>query len=306
MVDFVEKSEEEVDPFEQYFNDNIVPLVEAENSIKNKYRSQFWGYLFSVIFLMSVNLLIVLFSAQIKHTPISWEQLFLINCLAFSLIFLPIYKYNRLPKNDIFDTFLQFYGNWQHLRESEVKVVHSPIIPQHEDVKASHNVVGKFDDISVEMRDTYYISKSKIVSKGVILYATFAKQFDGTLLMFERGGFYRKNKFSQYEYCNDRINIPAANYFNIFASNTKVCDKMTHSLFLEDLLNLKDTFKARHIYLQIQDNYMRVYLEGSQLYIDNYKFWSKKVDEKRFLQMHNEFESAYLFVQTVKSLMERE
>jgi len=306
MIDFVEKTEDEVDSFEQYFHDSIVPLVEAENKIKNKYRSQFWGYLFSAIFLMSVNLLIVLFSAQIKHTPVSWEQLFLINCLAFSLVFLPIYRYNHLPKNDIFDTFLQFYGNWQHMRNSDVKLVHAPIIPQHEDVKASHNVVGKFDDISVEMRDTYYISKSKIVSKGVILYATFAKQFAGTLLMFERGGFYRKNKLSQYECCNNRINIPAANYFNIFASNTEVCDKIVHSLFLEYLLNLKDIFKARHIYLQIQDNYMRIYMEGSQLYIDNYKFWSKKVDEKRFLQMHNEFESAYLFVQTVKSLMERE
>lgn len=305
MTEFVEKPNDEVDPFEQYFQENIVPLVDAENKIKDKYRGQFWGYLFSVLFLMSINILIVLFNAQMKHTPISWEQLFLINCLAFSLIFLPIYKYNHLPKNDIFDAFLQFYGNWQHLRNSEVKLVHSPIIPKHEEVKALHNVIGRFDDVSIEMRDTYYAIKSKTVSKGVILYATFPEKFTGTLLMFERGGFYRKNKFPQYECFNDRINIPTANYFNIFASDSEICDKMVHNLFLEYLLNLKDIFDARHVYVQLQDNYMRVYMEGSQLYINNYKFWGKKVDEKHFLQMHHEFENAYLFVQTVKSLMER-
>lgn len=305
MIEFVEKPEEKADPFQQYFQENIVPLVEAENKIKNKYRGMFWGYFFSVVFLMSANLLLVLFLAQMKQTPISLEQLLIVNCVAFAFVFLPIYRYNRLPKNDIFDVFLRFYGNWKHLQNSEVKLVHSPIIPAHDAVGASHNVVGKFDDISIEMRDTFYTLKSRRVSSGVILYAAFLQKVSGSLLLFDRKGFYRKNKFPQYEFCNKKIDIPAANYFNIFASDDKICEQMMHNLFFEDLLNLKEAFAAEHVYVQIENNYMRVYLEGSRLYIDNYKFWCKKVEEKRFLQMHKEFETAYLFVQTIKSLKEQ-
>ena len=255
MIEFVEKPEEETDPFEQYYTDNIIPLVEEENKVKARYRSKFWGYLFSVLFLMSANVLIVLFNSLMHKTPISWSQLVLINVIALSFVYLPIYRYNKMSKNDIFDVFLKFYGNWQHLKNSEVKLVHSSIIPEHDAVGSTHNVRGNFGDKIMEIRDTYYTKKNKVVSQGVILYATFDKKFKGSLLMFEKGGFYRKNKFP-------------------------------------------------NLYLQAEDNYMRIYLEGSSLYIDNYKIWSRKIDKNRFLQMHNEFEKIALFMQTIQSLMD--
>lgn len=304
MVEFIDKHEEQINPFEQYFEENIVPLVEEENKIKRKYRSQFWGYFFSILFLMSVNVLIVLFISLMHHTPLSWEQLLLVNGAFATLIYIPIYMYNKKPRNDIFDVFLKFYGNWKHSQNTEVKLVHSPVIPKHESVGASHDIVGTFSGISIEIRDTFYTVKSKVVSSGVIIYATFPEKFDGSFLMFDRGGFYRKNKFLGHEYYNGKIFIPAANYFNIFVANEKIGEKMFHNLFFENLLDLKDVYKARHMYLQAEENYMRIYLEGSELYIDNYKFWSKMVDKSRFLQMHNELEETYSFVQIVQSLME--
>jgi len=304
MVEFIEKVEDEVDPFEQYFEEKIVPLVEAENKVKDKYRSKFWGYLITILFLMSANVLIVLFRSLMHHAPLSWDQLILVNAVAFMFVFWPIHQYNKLPKNDIFDAFLKFYGNWQHLQNSEVKLVHSPVVPEHDGVKALHSVVSQIGDNRVEMRDTYYTEKNKVVSSGVMLYITFAGNFDGSLLMFDKNGFYRKNKFPDYEYYNGKTDIPAANYFNIFTSDDNMGEKMLHNLFLETLLDLKDVFRAKRTYVQAQGNVMRVYLEGSELYIDNYKFWSKKVDKNRFLQMHHEFETVHLFVQTVQSLLE--
>lgn len=304
MVEFIEKIETEVEPFDQYFDENIVPLVENENKIKEKYRSKFWGYLFTILFLMSVNVLIVLFRVLMYKAPINWEQLLLINAIALSFIYLPIYRYNKLPKNDIFDTFLQFYGNWQHLRGSEVKLIHSPVIPPHDAVKARHSVCGNLGNNVVEMRDTYYTMKNKTVSSGVMLYITFADNFNGSLLLFDKNGFYRKNKFTGYENYNDKTDIPAANYFNIFTSDMSVGDRVLHNLFFENLLDLKDVFKARRVYVHASNNNMRVYLEGSELYIDNYKFWSRMVDKNRFLQMHNEFETVHVFVQMMQSLLE--
>ncbi|MBQ8482149.1 MAG: DUF3137 domain-containing protein [Alphaproteobacteria bacterium] len=304
MIEFVEKPEEEIDPFEEYYTNNIIPLVDEENKIKARYHSKFWGYLFSVLFIMSANVLVVLFISLMHKTPISWSQLFLINAIALALVYWPVYSYKKLPKNDIFDVFLRFYGNWQHLKNSEVKLVHSPIIPEHDAVGATHNVVGKFENITIEMRDTYYKKKNKIVSQGVILYATFNKKFNGSLLMFEKNGFYRKNKFPDYELYNGKTDIPSANYFNIFTSNDEIGENLLHNLFFENLLDLKDVFKAHRLYLQSEDNYMRIYLEGSSMYIDNYKFWSRKIDKNRFLQMHKEFEKMALFFQTVESLMD--
>ena len=305
MVEFVDKPEEEIDPFEQYFNENIVPLVEAENELKKKYHSKFWGYFFSVIFLISFNILIVLYRTLIGHAPLSWEQLILVSVGVMMLVLIPIRSYNKLPKNDIFDVFLKFYGNWQHTKNSHVNLVHSPIIPKHEAVGARHEIKGFFDDTTVEIRDTYYTVNSKTVSSGVVLYATFEKNFCGSLLMYDRRGFYRKTARDGYQYYNGKVEIPAINYFNVFVSNEEIGEQMIRNLFLENLLDLKDAYRAKHVYLQAEENYIRVYLEGSEIYIDNYKFWGRMVDKNRFLEMHNELEKTDLFMQTVLSLMEK-
>lgn len=311
-MNFIDKPEDKKDIFEEYFTDKIIPLVEVENKIKDRYRSKFWGYLVTVLFLMSANVLFVLFGTIIYNKPVNWEQIFLVNAIAFIMVFWPVYRYNRIPKNDIFDVFLNFYGNWKHMKNTQVRLVHSPIIPRHQAVLALHSVTGNFSDVNVEMRDTFYTSRSvvrklswnKTVSSGVILYITFQHKFNGSLLMFDRGGFYRKNKFPGFERYNSEMDIPAANYFNIFVSSSQIGEELIHSLFLENILDLKEVFKARNIYLQAEDDYMRIYLEGSQLYFDNYKLWSKKIDKERFIRLHKEFEQTYQFVQTASSLME--
>jgi len=313
MIMYADKPEEQKDQFEEYFESTIVPLIEQENKTKDKYRSKFWGYLFSVLFLMSANVLVVLFGALMHKNAISWGQIILINVVAFMLVFWPIYRYNKMPKNDIFDVFLKYYGNWKHSEKYNVKLVHSPIIPKHDAVMAKHEIHCDFGDMRIEMRDTYYTKKSLFkcwnkehtISSGVILYVTFPQEFKGKLLMFEKGGFYRKSKFEGYELYNSRIDIPSANYFNIFVSDSEIGENLLHSLFFENVLDLKDVFKTRRIYVQAENNYMRVYLDGSEIYIDNYKLWNKKIDKNRFLQMHHEFENVYMFVQVVRSLMER-
>ena len=305
MVEFIDKPEEETDAFEQYFEENIAPLIENENKTKERYRSRFWGYLVSIIFLMSINVLVVLFRALMYHAPISWDQLFLINIAVLALAYIPVYQYNKLPKNDIFDAFLKYYGNWRHLLNAEVKLVHSPIIPEHDEVMATHNIISNYADTTVEIRDTVYKQKNKVVSSGVMVYVTFNEEFNGSLLMFDRRGFYRKNKFPDYEYYNGKTDIPAANYFNIFVSDDSIGQKLLYGLFYENLLDLGDAYAAKHLYLQAGKNCMRIYLEGSELYINNYKLWSRKVDKNRFKRMNLELEKTYSFVQMVKSLMEK-
>lgn len=315
MVYFIsEQDVEKTNPFNEYYTSVIVPMVEEDNKLKDRYRSQFWGYFWSIIFLMGVNLLVVLFNALMHKRPISYEQLFIVNAVAVMIMFVPIYRYRKTPKKDIFDTFVQYYGGWTHLKNTEVKLVHSPIIPPHETVSATHNVVGDCGEAKVEVRDTIYqksgmlgkLSYMRTVSAGVILYLAFAKKFKGKILMFDRNGFYRKKKFGNLEYMNNELDIPAANYFYIFADNKDFAEDMLPSLFFERVLDMKEVFGAKHLYIEICGNYIRMYFEGAQLYFDNYKFWSRKTDKNKFLQLNEAFEQIYMFESLIEVLKEKQ
>ena len=308
----VEVNETEKDLFEDYFEQKIVPLVEEDNLIKERYRNPFWGYVWSIIFLCSVNVLIALFNSLMNNHPISYEQLILFTMLALSFIFLPIRHYYREARDDIFDVFLQYYGDWKHKATGEVQLVHSPIIPAHDSVGALHNITNDVSDVKIEIRDTFYKKKSvlfgrkfeHIVSSGIIVYLTFPIKFDGILLMFDKTGFYRKKKYSGLEEAKPCIDIPAANYFSSFTDNVDFAQKIMMSLFFETILDMKEAFAAKNMYLQIQDNYIRIYFEGSVLYFDSYKFWSNKIDKKKFLQMNLEFEKIFNFIPIVEALIQ--
>ena len=297
--------------FEQYFEKNIVPLVEQDNYIKDKYRSRFWGYVWSITFLISVNVLFVLFMSLMSNHPVNFEQLFLFTLVASIFVVWPIFKYYREPREDIFDVFLKFYGQWQHKTTGEVSLVHSPIIPAHDAVRATHNITSEFDRVKVEIRDTYYTKQfhflkkkwERTVSSGVIVYLTFPQKFSGTLLVFDKSGFYKSGKFSDLEVVKPRLEIPAANYFKCFTDNVDFAQNIMLTLFYETILDMKEAFGAKKLYIQIQDNYIRLYFEGSVLYFDSYKFWSRKIDKNKFLQINNEFEKTFNFIQMIKALI---
>jgi len=314
MIDFI--SDKDVvanDPFDEYYNSVIVPMVEEDNKLKERYHSQFWGYFWSIMFLMCANLLVVLFNALMHKHPLSYGQLFIVTVVAFLIVLVPIYRYRKTPKKDIFDAFVQFYGGWKHDKNTEVKLVHSPIIPSHETVSATHNVSGNCGDTKIEIRDTIYqksgmlgkMSYQRTVSSGVVLFMTFAQNFKGKILIFDRNGFYHKKKFADMEYINNKLEIPAANYFYIFTDDEDFAEDMLPSLFFERVLDLKEVFGAKHLYIEICGNYIRMYFEGARLYFDNYKFWSSKTDKNKFLQLNKAFEQVFMFVPLIEVLKEK-
>lgn len=295
--------------FEQYYNTKVLPKLEQDNMLKEKYQSRFWVFFWAVCFIVCINTLWALFSAAWHHTDLKYEQLILVNVLALLLLFWPIYRYKKLVKEDVFDLFLKFYGNWHHQHNSEVELVHSPVIPQHDAVGATHAIRGEIDGVKVEMRDTYYQNNSFLsfnwkhnVSTGVIVFLTLPFNYKATTLLFDKGGFLRRSTFGNLHYLTEKLDIPAARYFHVFGDNVEECERVLHATFFERILDLKDTFAARHLYTEIKDNYIRMYFEGSHLYFDNYKFWSKKVDKNKFVRLHNEFEQIGVLIQTILTL----
>jgi len=313
MIDFVTEPEKTQDDlFEEYYAQTISPLVEKDTLIKKKYRGRFWATLWSICFLVGINSLVTIFLAITNDKSVNYEQLMFINVAAFVVICWPIISYYQQKKMDLFGTFLGFYGNWKHIDNVSIAAVHRPIIPTHETLEVSHKAHGSIGAVETDIRDTVYkktlriigIELPRTVSKGVRISLKLPRTFAGTTLFFEKSGFYRKNKFPGYDNINDSIFIPAANYFLIFSSEKKERLPFLESSFFETLLDLKETFKAAKIYVEIKDNSVEMYLENAKLYFDTYTFWSSSANIEKFRRLHEKFEHLFAFTETIMILTE--
>lgn len=299
----MEQNDNMPEGFEEYLEKQIVPLIEDNNRLKDTYRSKFWVFFFTIIFIISADILGVLFYAQIYHEPIHFEQLFLFVIVALSFMYWPIFRYKHKSKHNIFAKFLNYYGIWKYKENKHVDLVHSPIIPAHSSVNSPYCVEAQYEGVQVEIRDTIYQkNKNKVVSNGVVVYMRFPQNFVSTTLLFDKNGFYRKNKFNNLQNIGNMINIPSSNYFNIFSDDPEVAQKILGSIFFERILDMKDIFKAKNLYVEIHNNLIRLYFENSQLYFDTEKLWSKKIDKNKFKQINDEFEQTALFIELINGL----
>ncbi len=313
MVDFIEANEEELSEFEQYYLSDIVPAVDDVNCIKDKYRSKFWGYFWTILFLMCANTLFCFFSHLLYNRPISYEQIFLVNAVAAVVVFFPVYQYYRAPKTDIFDIFLNFYGNWKHLKDMEESAVNSPIIPPHDFAGASHNVDAEYPDLSLNMCDMNYkvacaiknIHYKRKVSSGILLSIKLKVNFSGRIYLFDKKGFYRKNKFPEMLNAKDVVAAPLAECFHIFTDNTNYALNMLPTMFFERILDMKDTFGAKHLYVEIQGDTLRIYFEGAHLYIESNGLWSRKINKEKFVQLNDGIEQILIFIEALQTLQEQ-
>ena len=60
-------------------------------------------------------------------------------------------------------------------------------------------------------------------------------------------------------------------YKSLISYDKDFAQNLLVSLFYETVLDMKDAFEAKHVYIEIKDNFIRVYFEDSALYFDNYK-----------------------------------
>lgn len=298
------------DLFEEYYTKNIVPLVDEENHMKRVFRSRFWGYLWSACFLLGVNLLIVLFRRLMYNYPINFGQLFLVTLLALAVVSWPIICYYRTPKSDMFGTFVKFYGQWEHQENKEVEFEQKTIVPAHDKVVVPHGVSGVYDGIEIELNDTLYQRPFKLgkkeyhrtVSKGVMVRAKFNNQIENKLLLFDRRGFRRSGKYPDMINVTDQILIPMAMQFNIFTDDDVFAKDMLPTLFFERILDMKEIFRASAVNVDIQEDYLYIYLENASMYFNNRNIWSQHVDKEKFVVLNKEMEQTLMTAQLVQVL----
>ena len=309
-VETVTELENQTDPFDVYMSDVITPAVDEVNREKEKYRGQFWTYLWTALFLVSVNALVVLYRALMYHRALNVEQLLLINIVAVIIVCWPLYSWTKHKTKDIFSLFMEFYGQFKFSKALDDVIdadKDTPIVPEHSTTTVAHNIVGNYGGVDIEIRDTAYFKakskKSKKVCSGVVLCFDFKRNLQNNLLLFEKFGFYRKSKMANMINLNEQIHIPASNYFNIFSDKSEPSNILC-STFFEKILDLKDVFGARKMYLEVTENRIKIFLENSQIYFENNKLWSRKMEYDKFRRLHNQFEEVFIFIETVQAILQ--
>jgi hypothetical protein len=332
MIDFITEAENKpADKFDDYFENVIEPLIEEENRKKTKYHTSFWVRFWSAVFLVCFNVLITLFrSVMFKHS-FSYTQMLLVIAVALLIVVWPIVRFNHSKKHNIFSEFLKFFGSWKHIENNQVMDVnktraakdevldnvvkiadgHLPIVPKHSSLNISHNAVGEYNGIKIQVRDAVYgnsfikknLTFNRNVAHGVRINFKLPFKVQGVTLLFDKSGFYRKNKYERLEKIS--TDIPAAGYFNIFSDNKFFTDNLLRPDFYETLLDLKDMYQARRIYVEIKNDTIKVFLENSVLYFDYIAFWSRKIDKQKFQNLYKCFEATFVFADTARMLAEQ-
>jgi hypothetical protein len=93
-----------------------------------------------------------------------------------------------------------------------------------------------------------------------------------------------------------------ANFFNIFTDDETFAKDMLPTLFFERILDLKEIFKAAAVNVEIQEDYMHIYLENAQLYFNNQNIWSHHINKDKFVTLNKEMEQALMTAQLVQVL----
>ncbi len=294
--------------FAQYFAANVAPLIEENNKLKENYRSRFWGCLWTMMFLICVNALFVLFNTLIYFHPFNIEQLILVTIIAILIVIFPLWQYKKKEKPDFLDVFVKYYGQWQHIMPGEKENVKSfdEILPEHSAQQVFHAVNGAYLGTKIKIEDVEYWQKSKKVSKGVYIEVLWPQNMHSSILLFAKNGYFRKNRRDNMTLLNEQILIPAAAYFNIFAKQAKAPKKFLCSPFFEKVLDLRDAFGARKIYLSLQGDKTIIYMEGSQMYVEQNGIWQHKIKESKFNLLHKQFSEVLGFIELLHELYARD
>ena len=304
----IEEASEEL--FISYYEQNIIPLVEENNRIKDMFRSKFWAFLWGGCFLYGLCVLIVLFRYLIYGYKIDGEYIFFITLLALGSVCWPLYCYSKAQKNNLFEAILKYYRNWQINTDRNAEICKTDIVPLHDNCSVLQSLTGWHEDNKIDMSEVAFSKNIKLykwqfekqVSKGILIDIKFNQKINNDLYLFDKAGFYKKNTYSDLPNISKVIMVPAANYFRIFCADEEFAKDMLPLVFFERILDMKYVFGAKAIYLEMRENFVRIYLEGAYLYFNCDGLWNKFVDQKEFVSLNKKINQILLVTHIVNTL----
>lgn len=289
---------------QNFLKQNITPLLCEENKHRRTFQSKFWLYFGILLFVNCANILVVLFNHLINGKSFSWEQLILLVFLSVAVL----YFYVRSAKCKhlyILDEFVKFYGDW-HNNNNQTAVVNADFMPEHSEASQQFDITGNGGNLELQnlsLWDKNAKNKKRKISSGLLISYKLPRNLNGMVVMFEKGGFFKQKKYKNLD--KYQSSVPASNYFYTFSDSDAAKNYVICAALFENLLNLRDEFKADKVYLEISQNRLHVFLQnGHFCYEPNYSMWKSAGTEKQLEQTHKQIEKMFNLIGVIESLTE--
>lgn len=306
-MDFITENDEhseDVDVWQTRFNQSLSPLIMKENRTKRVYRNRFWMNLLLAIFIICAYALYAFYNFRMHEQPINFTKIAILSAIGIIMIVLPLKQYSELKKEDIFAKFVELFGGWKCVSDAQLKMITLDILPQHDDIKILHKTTGEYSNTAISISDVIIQKnieekdKKLTISSGVLLEADFPSDFAQRMVFVERKG--GKKLFTEAKDISKSLYIPAANYFYIYA--TEAAKSIIHSVLINQLLDIRDVFKAKRIDADFYSNKMYVYLENAEFYIMPSGLWHKPNGKNKYFQSYKQLEQILALIYVLLDL----
>lgn len=289
---------------QNFLKQNISPLLQEENKRRQTFRSKFWLYFGILLFANCANILIVLFNHLINGKPFSWEQLTILVLMSAAVLY---FLARRAKSKHLFilDEFIKFYGNWQNCH-NETANIKADFLPEYDETVQHFDITGSNGNL--ELQNLVFLknsgkNKKRRTGGGLLISYTLQHTLNGMVMMFEKGGFFKQKKYMDLD--KYQSSIPAANYFYTFSDNNAAKNYVICAALFENVLNLRDEFKASKVYLKISQNQLYIFLQnGHFFYEPNDSMWKSAGTEKQFEQTHQQIEKLFNMLGVAEALTE--
>ncbi|MDO4162069.1 MAG: DUF3137 domain-containing protein [Pseudomonadota bacterium] len=300
------QSEEQINPLQEFIRKEVLPLIEEEDRYRQKFKNRFWFYSGLLLFINCINTLIVLFQYLIYNRPVSGSQLFLIALVSVFILLWYAQKAQKKKLPDVLAKFIRFYGNWTVSYSKEVTTFSDELIP-HSGRKIEKTAIRGDDNTSLVMKQFVFLKRlyKNMFTKnggGIWLDIKLAQKAPGKLILFEKGGFYKKKKYEGLELVSSNIGI--SNHFYSFTDSRQLSEYVVRVVLFENILDLKEVFKASKIYVRIENDRLNVFLQNGRFLYNNSSLWHFSGGEKKLMLLHEQIEKIFTAVKVIETLIE--
>lgn len=296
------------DAFQDFLHKNILPLLESEDRYRQSFKNRFWLYAGILLFFNCSNVLIVLFRHLIYSRAFSWEQLFLTAVISAFILFCYVRFAKRKVFPDVFAAFIKYYGNWSLRRSAEPQANVNDIIMPVSPLKIEKISVSGDSNCPLKLKKLSFVKKvfndklQSTVGEGILLSYNLPQDMDGSLILLEKGGFAKTKQISGLDKVSSAI--PASNYFQTFADSEVIKNYLVISALYENLLDLKEIFKASKVYLRLQDDKLDIFLQNGRFLYRDGSLWIASTGEEGLKQQNQQIEKVFLFISVMEDLIE--
>lgn len=252
--------------FEDYYWRKLFPLLLEKEKIRQRYLKKFWILIGISAFVLPLLMVLLWQSTALSQSDFAAEAMYMVIAVTIYILRQPYTAYRRRVKNDIMDTFIRFFSEFEYhhgrgLSDSEIK--DSLIFPEYDMHKADDCFRGVYDGVKLkiceeELKKVYRTSKGRrrvdTVFQGVAIEMVMNKNFSGQTIVVKDAGVF--NMFKNFLGLQ-RVKLEDVTFereFEVFSSDQIEARYLLTTAFMERILKLRELYRGKSLQISFNEN----------------------------------------------------